>query len=75
MPHKYHLYSIYFISGISEVKIPFVAAFEPVITIVKEGESYVVTGVTPLKTVSHTFTDGGLMETDFFGSDKTAQAK
>ena len=55
------------------MKIPFITAARPEVTIVKEGESYVATNVTPLKTTSVKFTNGEIKDSDFFGSDKPTQ--
>ena len=65
----------YFISEVPEIKIPFIVAIRPEITIVKEGESYVATSITPLKTLVNKFTDGEIKDFDFFGSDKTTQVR
>ena len=62
-----------FITEVPEVKIPFITAARPEVTIVKEGESYVATNVTPLKTTSVKFTNGEIKDSDFFGSDKPTQ--
>ena len=63
----------FFITEVPEVKIPFITAARPEVTIVKEGESYVATNVTPLKTTSVKFTNGEIKDSDFFGSDKPTQ--
>ena len=65
----------YFISEVPEIKIPFILAIRPQITIVKEGESYIATSVTPLKTLTNKFTDGEIRDFDFFGNDKISQVK